>query len=224
MEGIMSLGGAPSVPQAPKFHPINVPQISAAAQQADITASDWSYNDLKTRLPGLVSAQNTDIANAYRQLTGPIDPTVQNAMLDTATSQSLGTVGGGDPMSGLALQKGSFAKGAASANVAAQATNYQNQAQSYLESLLSANPQQWYGLSGADIASLNLYNTGAANTAALGAYQTAISAANAQFQQQQAQLNAAGSAIGGLARAYGNYQLYNSYGGVPSNYGQGFYG
>ncbi len=216
-------GGSSSAPQAPVFHPLNIAQISEGATQGDIAASDYNYNELANRLPGMVSAQNADIDSAYKQLTGPLDPTLQNTFLNQGVGGALGAVGGGDPMSALALQKGSFAKGAASASVANQTTNYQTQTQQYLESLLAANPQQWYGLSGADIASLNLYNTGAANQASLGAYQSAISAANLQFQQQQAQLNAVGSAVGGLTKAYGNYNTY-SYGSVPSNYGQGFYG
>ncbi len=209
---VSTIGGSPDPPKAPEFHPIKLygdNGIVPAATQADIDASNWSYEDLARRLPGLVSAQKLDMQNAYKQLTGPLDPTVAGSFLNTATQGSLSAFGGGDPRAGLAFKKGSAVKGAASASVARQTMNYQDQTRQYLEQLMAANPQLWLGLTGADIASLHLYNTGAANTASLAGYQTGISNANAALAQQQAQLAAIGSAVGGITKAYGQYQTYN---------------
>src|SRR5437870_13261695 len=104
-------GGSSAPPAPPKFQPIDVWQTELAALDQSKTQYSESDNLFGQMYPGLVSARQSDIANAYKQLTGPLPPELEGAFTKNALGRTASVVGGGDPMSGLGLTKGSFGRG-----------------------------------------------------------------------------------------------------------------
>jgi hypothetical protein len=107
-----------SAPQPPAFNPIDIGQAVANALQYDEQGFLWSDQDFLARFPGLVATRNDEIDKAYNELTGPLDPTLQNSFTTNAIGAGLNTVGGGDPLSGLGMTEGSFGKNTASVSLA----------------------------------------------------------------------------------------------------------
>lgn len=203
----VSGGGAASAPQTPPFNPINIPSIANAALGQDIQKY-FSYNF--PVFPGMTALRNSEITNAYQQLTQPLAAPFESGFLDSATTGQHNVTGGGDLYSGAALQPGSFAKGAVSSNVTRQILAKQDYDRANLEQLQSANPQPGLGLSQNDLLSLFTYNTGAANAFAMNQYANQIAQANATYGAQQQTFGAIGNAIAGLGSTYTNYNLYSN--------------
>lgn len=155
------MGSTPNAPQAPKFNPIDIPATLAQALQFDIQGYQASDQDFASRLPGLVQAKNVDIENAYKQLTGPLDPSVQNAFVTSGIEKGLGVTGAGNAGAGIA--PGTLGSNVAGTTVAKDVLSKQDYDRAYFQSLIESNPERAFGLSGADVANLSIANTGGLN-------------------------------------------------------------
>lgn len=187
----------PNPPQAPPFFPIDIPNVINQALQYDTAGFDWSDQDFISRFPGLVATRNQQMNDAYRQLTGPLDLTLQQDFTQRAIQQSLGATGGGNASAG--LEKGSFAKNQASVSFAQQLLNKQDVDRSYFDQLIGNNPQRAFGLSGSDVTNLNIANTGGLNSSNQQAYQAQLAGIYGAGQQGVAtgqQIAALGALLG----------------------------
>lgn len=197
----MSKAAETTVPQPAPFNPINIPGTANQAFAADVTGFGTSDADFLARFPGLVSSRTTDIDKSYQQLTGPLDPTLQNAFVKEGLSKSLGNLGGGNP--GASLTKGSAAQNQTSATVAGRTQDYKDYARDNFSSLLASNPQRALGLSGSDVAQLSIANTGNLNSSNQAQYVAGVNRQNAEnqadAQNQQAAISTALAVAGIIA-------------------------
>jgi hypothetical protein len=226
-------GGGQQPPQQPPFHPINIfGGPDAPKNSGDKGIADRALNQDLLRyfsyqfpvFPGMTKLRDSEITDAYKQLTGPLSSDFQNTFVRNASVTSQGVTGGGDPFSGMGMSEGSFSRGGQTASVARQTMAKQDYDRARFEGLLQANPVPQLGLSQNDLLSLSIYNTGAQNAWSMSNYANNIAGANAQFAANQNDYNTIGNLISGLGSIYGNYQLNNAGSGVPPYYGQGFYG
>lgn len=170
------------------------------ALQYDTQGWDWTNRDFLERFPGLVATNNRQIEDAYNQLTGPLDPTVQGSFVRQGLNAGSNAVGGGDPLSGLGLTQGSAGRNAASVSFANSALEKQNYDRQNFTQILNSplNQQRAFGLGGGDIAGLAALNTGGLNAFNQQDYQSQLSGIYAQGQQSAAtgaQIAALGSLI-----------------------------
>lgn len=149
-----SFGGAPP----PKFTPVDIPSTQQLALQTDIQGYNLADADLAKRFPGLVSENNAQINQAYKQLTGPLDPTVQNSFATQSIENSLNTTGGGNSMASIG-PSGSASQNQVAAGISNDVLQKQDSDRSYLDSLIAGNPQRSAGLSGGDVTNLAINNT-----------------------------------------------------------------
>ena len=224
MSSLFGGGSSSSAPPTIPFNPIDVSKIASSALGQD---QNW-YNSLQFPVfPGLANNRQSEIEDAYKQLTSPLSPEYQNAFMNNATVASQAATGGGNLYSGEQYQKGSFASGNQSTNFARQDLAKQDYDRSRMESLVSENPIPGLGLSQNDLLSMYTYNTGAQNAWAQNNYSNSIAGANANYASQVQQWNAIGNTISSFGSIYGQTggfgSMYNS-SAVPPNYGQGFYG
>jgi hypothetical protein len=169
------MGKTPDPPKPPKFYPIDIQQAITDQLSADIWSWNYSKNDLAERFPGLVAAQNQQIEQAYNQLTGPVDPTIQNDFVTKGLETGLASTSGGSAMVGLGLQEGSAGRGAESANVASNLQSLQDYYRENFAQQLALNLPPAVGLSGADVAQLAISNTVGQNAANQLGYQSQLS-------------------------------------------------
>lgn len=160
MSGIFGGGssGGGSTPNPPAFQPIDINSVGNQALQADITGYNLSDANMAQRFPGLVSGRNQQISNAYNQLTGPLDPTVQNSFVNQGMAQSFGAFGGGNNMAGIGTS-GTAAGNAVATSLANNVQKKQDYDRQYFEQLLGYNPQRQFGLSGEDVVNMAMANT-----------------------------------------------------------------
>lgn len=200
-------GGSGSAPQTPPFHQIDIKSIANKALNQDINR----YESYRFPLfPQLTALRSNEIADAYKNLTGPLTPEFQEAFMRNATVGALGATGGGDPYSGMSLTKGSAAQGSQSASFTRQDLAKQDYDRTRFENLISANPQPGLGLSQNDIASMYIYNTGGQNAFSMANYANQIAGANANYAANQSMYNSIGNLISGIGGAYYNYNMYNN--------------
>jgi hypothetical protein len=213
-------GGGSKPPDPPPFHPIDIPKLSDRAMEQDLRR----YFSMQFPVfPGMTDVRQREIEDAYKQLTSPLSSEFQNAFVRNATTTQQQVTGGGDPYSAMGLKEGSFGKGAMSASYTRQVLAKQDYDRARFEGLQQQNPIPGIGLSQNDLLSLYVYNTGAQNAFSMANYANQIAGANSAYAAQQQDFNSIGSLISGLGSIYSNYQMNNN-SGVPSNYGQGFYG
>ena len=214
-------GGSQNQPKTIPFHPIDIKKISDNALRQDL---NW-YQSLQFPVfPGLKDMRQAEIADAYKQMTGPLNPEFQSEFMNNATLATRTATGGGDPYSGMNLRKGSISSGAQSATFAKESLAKQDYDRSRFEGLMSANPIPGLGLSQQDMLSMYVYNTGAQNAIAQNNYSNAIAGANSAYANQVNMWNTIGSTISSFSNIYGANGGFGYDSGVPSNYGQGFYG
>lgn len=190
-----------TAPQPAPFFPIDIQGAADTAFSTDVTGFGYSDDDFLSRFPGLVSTRETDINKAYQNLTGPLDPTLQNAFVKEGISKSLGNVGSGDI--GASLLKGSAGQNQTSATVANRTQDYKDYSRDNFSSLLAANPQRSFGLSGSDAAQLSIANTGNLNSSNQAQYISQVNKQNAEnqadAQNQQAAISTALAVAGIIA-------------------------
>lgn len=192
-------GGGESAPKQPKFNPINIPDTIAQALSFDTQGFDASDADFASRFPGLVKARESSIADAYRQLTGPLDPTVQGAFARQGIARAIGAFGGGS--AGAGIDPNGITGNTVSAAIANQVQNKQDLDKQNILNLFAQNPERQFGLTGGDVANLSIANTGSLNQNNAIGYQNQVAGANASYAQniQLGQLIAGlGSSLGGL--------------------------
>jgi hypothetical protein len=205
----MGGGAGGSAPQQPPFNPIKITGEHGIANKA-LNQDIRRYMSYQFPVfPGLSAVRQSEIEDAYRQLTGPLSPEFQNDFMQKATVGSQAVTGGGDPFSGMAYQKGSFAKGSQSASFTRETLAKQDYDRARMEGLMQANPVPGLGLSQNDIMSMFVYNTGAQNTWNMGNYANQVAGANADYASQVSMGNNIGNLISGLGSIYSNYQMNN---------------
>lgn len=202
----MGLGGGSSSGSGgqappPKVSPVDI----AGTLQTGIAADQFGYNfsdlDFNKRFPGLVATRDDDIKKAYGELTGPLDPVVQNDFVTSGLEKSMGAFGAGAEAPDV-TSKGSVGRNTIGTSVGQDTSSYQDSARSYIETLLGENQPRAFGLSGGDVLNLAVLNQGnlaQANQQAAG-FASAVGASNAQANQ--AKTNAtigAGSALASAA-------------------------
>lgn len=173
----------PNPPKAPYFSPVNIQSAMAQALQYDVAGYDWSDREFLSRFPGLVATRNKQLDDAFAQLTGPLDPTVEASFTRTGLTAGSASTGGGDPLSALGMTAGSASRNAASASFANSVLAKQDYDRSYFDSLLSSNPQRAFGLGGSDIAGITAINTGGTNSFNQQDYAAQLAAISGQGAQ-----------------------------------------
>ncbi len=195
----MSLGGA-SAPKPATFIPTNIGQVSNLATQFDTLGYNLSDQDFVSRFPGLVSQRNSTITDAFKQLTGPLDPTVQNSFANSSTANTLESFGGGTGSIGT---KGSAARNAIGAGIVNQTNAKQDYDRQFFEQLIGQNPERTFGLGGGDQVNLLISNILGANQNRYAGYASNVSTSNASSaattQDAFAAAQLAISAIGAIA-------------------------
>lgn len=181
-------GGGGSTPQPAPFVPNNIGQVSDQALQADIQGYNLADADLAQRFPGLVAGRTQQIDTAYKNLTGPLDPTVQNNFTTQGIERGLSSFGGGNPNA--SISKGSAGENAVAVSLANNVQQKQDYDRSNFEGLLGYNPQRSFGLTGADVTNMNIANTAGQNAYNQQKYLGQVGASNANAaagaQQNQA--------------------------------------
>ena len=87
----------------PPFHPIDINRIADNALRQDIS----HYQSMGFPVfPGLSSVRQSEIEDAYKQLTSPLAPEFQQDFMKNATLQARASVGGGDPYLGHGYAEG----------------------------------------------------------------------------------------------------------------------
>lgn len=194
------------MPKPPPFHPMDISDIANRALEKD---KSWYQSWQFPVYPGLANVRQAEIEDAYKQLTGPLQPEFQTEFMKNATLGVRASTGGGDPFSAMGMQKGSISTGAQSAGFAKQALAKQDYDRARMESLINQNPIPQLGLSQNDLLSMNIYNTGAQNQWAMSNYSNQIAGANADYASQMAMLNTIGGAIGGIGNIYSGFNWGN---------------
>lgn len=201
----MGGGGGGSTPQPPAFQAINVGQVGDQALAADISGYNFSDADLASRFPGLVAGRNQQVTDAYNQLTGPLDPTVQSSFVNQGLEQSLGSFGGGNQTAGIG-KDGTAAGNAVATSLANNVQNKQDYDRVNFESTLANNPQRAFGLNGEDVLNELMANTQGQNAYNQQKYLGQIGASNASSaaagQQQSAAIGTGVSILTAIAIAY----------------------
>jgi hypothetical protein len=105
-------------------------------------------------------------------------------------------------MGGMGLEKGSFGFNTATASLGRKLLENQDQNRSYFDTLIGTNLPRAFGLSGADVANLNIANTGGLNASNQTAYQGQLQATMAQNQADAATTAAIVGLMSTLAGVY----------------------
>jgi hypothetical protein len=192
---------ASKTPTPPKVFPVDLNATENAATQADITGYSLSDADFASRFPGLVQTRDTALNQAYNELTGPLDPTVQNTFQSRELGNSLSAFGGGSEKANV-TGKGSIGKNSMAAGFGRDVMSYQDYARNNLENAINANPERAIGLSGSGATNLAIANTTNLNQANQLAYAASIAQQNANIQaanaKKAAEVGAGASLVGGI--------------------------
>lgn len=190
----MGLSGGSSAssgqPPPPKVSPVNIASTLQTGIKADQFGYKFSDLDFNKRFPGLVATRDEDITKAYSELTGPLDPVVQNDFVTSGLEKSMGAFGGGAEAPDV-TSKGSVGRNTIGTSVGQDTSSYEDSARSYIETLLGENQPRAFGLSGGDILNLAVLNQGNLAQANQQAAGFASSVGAAQAQASQAKQNAA---------------------------------
>lgn len=190
-----------SAPPSPTVYPVNL----LATEQAGINADQYGYNlsdaDFAARFPGLVASRNKDMESAYKEMTGPLAPEVENQFTTSGLAKAFSAFGGGSEL-GASTAKGSIGRNTVAASVANDTNTYQDAARQYFQSLIEQNPQRAFGLNGGDMLNLAILNQGnraQANQQAAGIASQVGAANSAASASRSNALIGAGSAVAGAA-------------------------
>lgn len=168
----------PQSPTPVPFYPISIDQTAAQATQADQDAFARSDADFASRFPGLVAGQNAQLDQDYKNLTGPLDPTLQNSFVTQGLAKSLNAFGGNSGTN--ATTEGSIGKNAISGDVANSVLANQDYNRNVFNQDVSQNPLRAIGPSGSDAVSWLIKNTGDQNQINQTNYAGSVNTANAQ--------------------------------------------
>lgn len=150
-------------PVAPApFYPIDIQGTARQARTADQEAYARSDADFASRFPGLVRGESLNLDQTYKNLTGPLDPTIQSSFVDKGVAKSLSAFGGGTPGVGLG-DIGSAGRNTTAASFANSVLEKQDYDRGAFNNALASNPQRAIGPSGEDAVSWLIKNTGDQN-------------------------------------------------------------
>jgi hypothetical protein len=175
-------GGSSSAAAPPTFTPVDINSTAKLATQYDTAAYARSDADFAQRHPELVSARNSTIADASKQLTGNIGDIATGALATAGLTPEAAGMNTGNEFT-------------SSRSSGDPITAKEGRDRNYFETLLAANPAR-SSFSGADAVRIALGNTGNQN-----ALNSALFTSNIQdYNTQQAQ---AGQNIGAYANILG---------------------
>jgi hypothetical protein len=190
-------GGAKAV-KPPKPIQLKVGQLEQNMVNADEAAYTAGDQYVAQYYPALAQARDSMIGQAYQAITGPLDPTVQNAFVNTANRGSINAFGGGDQSFGLG--QGSLARNAAAASVAQQTQGYQDTSRAFFENLNTFYAPRSFGMTPTDAANIYTFNNTQYNN-----YLQQQAAANTQaYYQNVAASNQQAGATAGLVGSIGS--------------------
>lgn len=153
-----------------------------------MTGYSLADSDFLSRFPGLVGGRNTNVNTAYNELTGPLDPTLQNSFTKEGLSKALTTYGSADTSSVDA--KGGAGGNLTAATVANRTQDYKDYARGNFESALAENLPRSFGLSGPAIADAGIWNTQTLNNINQSNFANRVSVNNAQNAADASATNA----------------------------------
>jgi hypothetical protein len=178
-------GSSPQAASPPPFSAVSIPQATNLATAYDTLGYNLSDQDFLARFPGLVSLRDSNIQDIADQITGPLDPTVQNVFAGKGMSDALSAFGGNTGSIGGA---GSAARGAITASMANSIQNKQDYDRLALQSAIQANPERQFGPTGSDLVNLMIGNVVGQNQRNYQAYAGQVSQANAAQAAGQSEL------------------------------------
>jgi hypothetical protein len=185
----MSMGGG-SAPEAQQFNPVNLDQTAALAKKYDELGWSFADTDLAARFPGIVARRDENALDASSQITGPLDPTVQNQFATDALEKAFAGFGGGNNGGDIGTG-GSAARGSIASSITGSVAEKQDYDRDYLSQMLLDNPQRSIGLGGKEAVDISISNALGANNAAYGNYLGQVAQSNADEQRQAQQTQAA---------------------------------
>lgn len=159
-------GGA--APIKPKL--IDTEALNKMGIDFDTFGYQMSDADLAKRLPGLVTGRDALIDDTYKQLNGPLDPTIQNSFMRNALEKSLASTGAGGSVASTG-GPGSAMSNAVAASLGNDVEQKQDQDRANLAELLNENPERSFGLTGPDALALAVGNAQAENQYNVAKYQ-----------------------------------------------------
>ncbi|PWT94147.1 MAG: hypothetical protein C5B54_00495 [Acidobacteria bacterium] len=106
--------------------------------------------------PDLTAARDNMIGQAFKGITGPTPPALENTFVNAANMGSASALGGGDQSFGLG--PGSLARNAAAANVASNEQAYQDYNRSFFEQLNATYAPRTFGMTPEDAANMFTFN------------------------------------------------------------------
>lgn len=197
-------GGAPKAVKPPKPLQLNLGQLEQQMVGADQAAYAQGDQYVNQYYPALAQARNNMIGQAYRALTGPLDPQLENAFVNQGNMASIESLGGGAQSGGdqsFGMGKGSLAQNAAAASVATNVQSYQDYNRALFEQLNTMYAPRSFGMTPQDAANVFTFN----NTQYNNYLQQQFAAQEAAYYQQlglgNAQAAAGTSAGAGIASA-----------------------
>jgi hypothetical protein len=208
----------PNAPQAPKFIPMSIGDLSASGlipsgrgknkgfydvapgfnyfQTLGYNAADA---DLAKRFPGLVAQRDQNVQEASQAITGPLPPEVQNTFATNALARSLSTTGGSG-LSGIG-GVGSAGREQAAASIARDTLQKQDYDRQYLNQQFADQPARAFSLSPDDIINLSVGNTAGANAARFQQYAGSVAQQNADIASQNQTIGLGATVAASLASA-----------------------
>jgi hypothetical protein len=193
----------PETPKPAPFFPIDIAKTGQDAINADQAGFATSDADFQKRFPGLALGRTSEVDDAYKQLTGPLDPNVQSSFVNQGLSSALTAFGGGSPYANV-TGAGTAGKKAVSSSVANDVSQKQDYDRSAFNNLITTNLPRAFGLSGSDAANLSIANTGNLNATNQANYAGSVATSNARNATDAANQQAAvqtGVAIAGIIAA-----------------------
>lgn len=178
-----SAPGPGFVGQPPPNEPIDINKLGGEVFNRNVLGYDMADADLAKRFPGLVTGQKQQISDAYKQLTGPLDPKAQNTFATRAIENSLGSTGGGNSMASLG-DVGSAARNQTGVGMANQVMQKQDYDRSNFLNLLDSplSAPRYATLGPEDAVNLSLMNTQNLNSYNQAKYSAKIQQQNADNQ------------------------------------------
>lgn len=196
------MASAPDTPEPPPFFPVNLQDAQRRAIEADTLGYQLSDQDFARRFPGLVSGRQTQLNDAYRSLTGPLDPALQNQFATTGIERALSVTGQGSSLAGLGTP-GSASRNILATSVATDTMKEQDKSRDYFQSLMESTPQRNFGIDPTNLAIGNVVGQNALQQAQYTGQVQAGNAQQAASDQNTAAAISTAIAIAGIAATAG---------------------
>ena len=192
----MSFGSAPTDISAtrPPFKQVDITSLANQYEAYANLGFNTSDADFLARFPGLVATRNAEIKDITKQISGPLDPTVQNAFASSSEAGALSAFGG---PTGSVGGPGSAARGSIASGIANQVQTKQDYDWSSLEAALNAFPERSYTLDPSTALNFMIGNVVGQNQSNFAGYTSALQ--NAQANQAATTQNIFGGAQIGLS-------------------------